>query len=94
MKQLLASFLPINVRAILIVAPSLDVEILYPPGADIGEAYSDKYPFVDYLTTLSDSTAAALPGWSVLLSNTAGHVSANPANLATLLHRTWYEPPL
>jgi len=93
LRQLLSSFLPIHVRALLILAPSLDVEAIYPPGADLGEAYRDDYPFADHLTTLSDATHAALPQWSVLTANTTGHVSADPAQPATLRHRSYYRPP-
>jgi hypothetical protein len=95
LRQLLSSFLPIQVRALLIFAPSLDVEAVYPPAADIGESYRDEYPFAEYLTTLADATHAALPGWSVLRANTAGHVSADPApgQSATLQHRSYYRPP-
>jgi hypothetical protein len=92
LRPVLERFLPINVRSVIILAPRLDIEYVYQPGADIGEFYRDRYPFVEYFAE-SDSYAVALPDWSWLLSNTLGHVSADPTQLTTLRHRTWYPTP-
>jgi hypothetical protein len=92
LRPVLERFLPINVRSVIILAPRLDIEYVYQPGADIGESYRDHYPFVEYFAP-ADSYAVALPDWSWLLSNTLGHVSADPTHLITLRHRTWYPTP-
>ncbi len=93
LRDLLTRFLPINRRAIVIIIPTVDAESVYADGAEIGESWSDVYPFADTLTGLSDSTAAALPQWSVLHANIASDVSANPADLTTLRRRSFYPPP-
>jgi phage tail-like protein len=93
LEQLLAQFLPINLRAVVILAPSIDLELVYAPGADIAETYFDRYPVADALGPISDSTAVALPQWVVLTSNRADHRAADPANLATLRRRTYWPPP-
>lgn len=94
LKQLLAEFLPINLRAVIVLAPSLTTEVLYAPGADLSDSYLDDYPFVEQFLDLADSTAAALPDWVVLLSNQVASVSANPTNLTTLRRRTYFPPPV
>lgn len=93
LRQILSEFLPINLRAVLFLAPSPDLEILYPEGADIGESYIDSYPNIDVYTGLMDASAASLPDWEFLMSNTAGHLSADLADLTTLRRRTWFAPP-
>ena len=92
-RQILQRFLPINARAVLVLAPSLTVESVYPPGADIQEQYADKHPFIDTYPGLADETAVALPGWTILRSTTAADVSANPSVPATWRRRTFFFPP-
>lgn len=92
LEQLLAQFLPINLRAVIILAPSIEVEVVYAAGADILETYFDKYPMTDVFGPITDATTAVLPQWVVLTSNTAGHLSADPANLASLRRRTFWSP--
>lgn len=93
LRAVLERFLPINVRAVVILAPRVYIEYIYRPDADIEEAYLDKHPDIEYYTGLGDSTAAALPDWVLLLSTTPGHVSADPADLTTLRRRTYFPPP-
>jgi len=94
LEQLLAQFLPINLRAVVILAPSIDLDLVYAPGADISETYFDQYPMADALGPIGDSTTAALPQWAVLTSNRSDHRSADPANLTTLRERTYGPLPL
>jgi hypothetical protein len=93
LRPVLERFLPINVRAILILAPRINIEYVYGQGNEIGESYQDRAPFVEYFSGLGDSAAATLPNLVVLLSTTSGHVSANAANLRTLRLRTFFPPP-
>ncbi len=93
LRPVLERFLPINVRAVVILAPRVAIEQVYPPNADIQESYQDQYPYAEYYSGLRDSAAVALPDWGLLRSNTPGAVSANPANLLTLRHRTYFPPP-
>jgi phage tail-like protein len=92
--RVLERFLPINVRVVVILAPRVDIEFVYRPGADIGESFSDDYPFIEYYSGLGEDAAAPLPKMDIifLLSNTPGHVSANPADLTTLRRRTYFPP--
>lgn len=93
LKQLLGEFLPINLRAVIVLAPSLTIEVLYGPGADVGESYLDKYPFVEHIDGLTDAQAAALPDWAFFISSQLASRSANPADLTTLRRRSVFPPP-
>lgn len=93
LRQLLAEFLPINLRAVIVLAPDLAIELVYGPGADLADSYADSYPFVDALGTPVDTWAAALPDWAVLLSNDLVSLSADPGDLTTLRRRTVFPPP-
>ncbi len=94
LKAVLENFLPINVRVVVILAPRVDIEYLYPPGEDIEERYQDQYPFVDYYSGLADATDLDLPDWVLLLSNSIDQVSADPTDLTTLRDRTHFPPYL
>jgi hypothetical protein len=93
LRQLVGRFLPINIRAVVILIPQLDTEYVYRPGADLEDSYLDQYPFVEILSSLADSSAAALPDWALLFSNQLGQTSANPADLTSLRRRTHFPPP-
>jgi phage tail-like protein len=93
LRPVLERFLPITVRAVLVFAPRVTIEDVYRPGAGIDESYRDQYPLAETYAGPSDATAAALPDWTLLLSTTAGHLSADPSNLTTLRRRTWFPPP-
>ena len=92
LRELLARFIPVNLRAVVIVVPSVDTEFVYTLGADIQESYHDQYPFADVLGTLSDSTTAVLPNVVIIRASLVDNVSANPADLTTLRRRTWFPP--
>jgi phage tail-like protein len=90
----LERFLPANVRVVVILAPRVDIEYVYGKGVEIGESYLDKYPFIEFYTGLGEDASAPDPLMNVImiLSNTATHVSADPANLPTLRRRTFFPP--
>lgn len=94
LRPLLRRFLPINVRAVVILAPRVDLEYIYQPGRDLQESYSDSYPLVEYYSGLTENTSVSLPDWVIFRSNTLGNVTANLAELTTLRSRTYYPPPL
>ncbi|WP_437594140.1 two-component regulator propeller domain-containing protein [Sorangium sp. So ce1000] len=93
LRELLARFLPLNLRAVVVIVPSIDVDVVYPDDAEIDEEWQDEYPFADTLAALSDESAADLPEWEVLLASDKEHVSADPADLKTLRRRTHFPPP-
>lgn len=97
LRPVLRDILPINVRAVVVLAPRVDIEYVYGPqaegGVDIEDSYRDEYPFVETLGELDESWAAALPDWLFLLSNKVDHVSADPTDLTTLRRRTYYQKP-
>jgi len=93
LRPALRRFLPINVRAVVILAPRVDIEFVYGRGVDIQESYFDRHPFIERFAGPEEATAAALPDWVVILSNTLGHVSADVADLTTLRRRTYFPPP-
>lgn len=92
LREVLARFIPVNLRAVMIVVASTDLEFVYPPGAEILDGYLDAYPFAETLGGLSDLTAAAMPGLVILVSNDPAHVSADPADQTTLRRRTFFPP--
>jgi hypothetical protein len=99
LRQLLATFLPVHLRAILIVVAGSDVEYVYNydkvsggGAATIGETWADHHPFLDTYGGVQDATAIVADGWVVLRSNALVHTSADPARPETLRHRTFYRP--
>ncbi len=88
----LRQFLPVNLRALVIVVAPADVESIYGGGVDIGEQFTDVYPFVEALGPLADAGMAAMPGVTILQSNDLGSLSADVASLATLQKRTFFPP--
>jgi hypothetical protein len=92
LRELLSRFVPVNVRALVIVVAPIDTEFVFPAGSDIQESYRDVYPFADALGTIVDTTAASMPGLVIIKSNAANNVSANPADLRTLRGRTFFPP--
>jgi hypothetical protein len=95
LRPALDRFLPINVRAVVVLAPRVDIEFVYggDDGRDIQEEkVFDDHPFIEAFGDIAESVTASVPDWSLLLSNTLGHVSADPANLNTLRRRTYFDP--
>jgi phage tail-like protein len=92
LSEMLQRFLPINLRALIILVETPDVEFVYPNAVGPTDSYSDDYPFVSYYGPIPDSSAAAMPGLVVLHSNMTDNVSANPADLTTLRRRTYFPP--
>jgi phage tail-like protein len=88
--EILSRFLPINLRALVMLVQSPVVELVYPNAGGPTDSYADVYPFVSAYGTITDSAAAAMPDLSVLLANAAADVSANPADLTTLRRRAWF----
>lgn len=94
LRPVLDRFLPINVRAVVILAPRVDIEFVFPPGDDMEELVFDKHPDIEHLAGLDDPFAMAdAPSWVQLLANTAGHVSVDPGNPLTLRRRTFIPRP-
>jgi hypothetical protein len=92
LRELLARFIPVNLRTLVIVLAAADTEFIYTKGADIQESYNDEYPFVDALGALSDAASAAMPELVILLSNRSDNISADPADLTTVRRRTFFPP--
>jgi phage tail-like protein len=100
LEAVLARFLPINVRAVVVLAPRVDVDYFYEP-ADIGESYEDVYPFVEDAAPVvaEERVAVSLPEWILLAAAVPGpapagppievHRSADPKDLTSLRERTF-----
>lgn len=95
LRQVLERSLPVNLRAVIILAPRPTLEMVYEAGSptDIAESYWDDYPFVEYLGSITDGGSAAMPDWLLLLANDRNHLSGDTANLRTLRSRT-HRPPV
>jgi hypothetical protein len=96
LRPVLARFLPINVRAVVILVPRLNIEFVYGRDLEIGETYQDRHPSIEFFTGLGEDTNAPRPrvDWGVLHANVADQVSADPANLTSLRHRAYFPDPL
>ncbi|MBO0869183.1 MAG: hypothetical protein J2P15_11500, partial [Micromonosporaceae bacterium] len=103
LRSVLQRFLPQNTRAVVWLAPTADVEVAYPPGADLIDSFLDKHPDIDHFGAPGEQVTVALPGWRLLLSArpatpppadpAAGGTSADPAHPASLRARSYAPPP-
>ncbi|MGW4229497.1 phage tail protein [Streptomyces sp. NPDC004980] len=93
LRPLLARFLPINTRVVIVYTPRSDIEYVYEPEHDLAETYRDQHPYVDTLVLPAEATEAALPEWVLLRTGLPGHVSVNPSDHTTLFRRTWSPLP-
>jgi hypothetical protein len=102
-RAVLRRFLPLNVRAVVWLAPRADVEYVYTAAADLLDTFTDVHPDIDHLGTPGDPSTVVLPGWAVLGSAVlstpppaapeASGVTAESADLTSLRWRTHYPPP-
>jgi hypothetical protein len=89
-QALVEPFRPVPARFMWFVQPVVDAETVYTPGADIGESYTDSFPYVDALGAVGESTSVALPDWVVIHTNSTAQVTADPNHLVTLQNRVFY----
>ena len=102
LRSVLDRFLPVDTRAVVILAPRVDIELVYPPGADIVERYEDRHPEIDYFEGIGERASVVMPRWQVLRTpvfppkpadpRSAG-VTGNPSDPDTFRYRTFYPPP-
>jgi hypothetical protein len=91
LRQLLDRFLPVNVRAVIVLRSAALEEVVFPPGRP-ADAYRDDFPYVERYQGPGEATAVDLPGWLFFLSTDGASVTADPASLSTLRRRTWWPP--
>ena len=94
LREILAEFVPINMRVVILLDPAITIETIYGPGFDLTDGYMDAAPFVEGLGGPVDSFAASLPDWAFLLSNDVTGLTADPAVLTTLRRRSFFLPPV
>jgi hypothetical protein len=99
-KEILAEFLPIQVRPVFVLRPGLSVEEAYDATALVVEEASDVGRLVEGepYGEGEDTPADRIPGWIALIANEPTHHSVDTAaaTVATR-HRTWHVwvmPPL
>ncbi|MDX3452468.1 phage tail protein [Streptomyces sp. ME02-8801-2C] len=92
LRQLLERFLPVNLRAVIILRSTELEEIVFAPGNELTDSYQDDYPFAEVLPPLEEATAVALPGWQVFLAGDGGSVAVDLDNPVTLRRRLWWPP--
>jgi phage tail-like protein len=99
LRTLLDEFLPISTRAVVVLSPRIDREFVYDDLNVLTEVLlPDKYPAAEFYDGPSEGAGApppSLPGWQVIHTNRADHVSAilKPEGAATWKLRTYYPPP-
>jgi hypothetical protein len=84
------------VRAVVILVPRLDIEYVYGQGVEIGEAYQDRHPSIEFFTSLGEDMNAPRPSfdWGILHANIADQVSTDPTDLTSLRRRAYFPDPL
>jgi phage tail-like protein len=103
LRAVLRRFLPINVRAVVWLAPRAELEYVYPAAADLTDTYLDKHPDIDHLTVTEGLNTVLLRGWGVIGSAAlstpppadpeATGITADSADLTSLRWRS-HHPPL
>jgi hypothetical protein len=88
LKQLLQRFLPVNLRAVVVLRSGELDEVIPPPT----DAYRDKFPLAERYQGLTDETAIVPVGWLVFLSTDSDSVTADPTHPTTLRRRSWWPP--
>ncbi|MFL6120438.1 hypothetical protein [Actinophytocola sp.] len=88
LKQLLQRFLPVNLRAVVVLRSGELDEVIPPPT----DAYRDKFPLAERYQGLTDETAVVPRGWLVFLSTDAESTTADPTHLTTPRRRSWWPP--
>jgi phage tail-like protein len=90
LRQLLARFLPVNLRAVIILRPSPALlEQMFP----VSDAFQDQHPFIEFYSGIADSTAAALPDLLLFISTDAASITVDPGMPTTLRRRLWWPAP-
>lgn len=92
LKQLLQRFLPVNLRAVVVLRSGELEEIVFPPGHELTDAYRDKVPLAERYQGLTDETAIVARGWQVFLSTDADSRTADATHPTTLRRRMWWPP--
>ncbi|MEU0431197.1 phage tail protein [Streptomyces sp. NPDC006290] len=91
LRQLLERFLPVNLRAVVVLGSGPLEELLFPAGHELADAFSDDYPIAEVLR-IAEETAVSLPGWQVFLSTDGTSVTVDPTKPTTLRRRSWWPP--
>jgi hypothetical protein len=95
LRQLLDRFLPVNLRAVIVLRPSPALlEHVFGPGHELADSFEDSYPFAEVYSGPTDTTAAGLPDWLLFVTTDGASVTADPGDLTTLRRRSWWPPPL
>ncbi len=103
LRVILRRVVPITVRVLVHLASPVLIEEVYSPDADLQESHRDRYPEIEHLAPVTETSTIRGIGWAVLRSATpstpppadpeAGGVAADPNDRTTLRRRT-QAPPL
>ena len=95
--------MPITVRVLVHLGAPVLIDEVYSPDADLQESHRDRYPEIEHLAPVTETSTVRGIGWAVLRSATpstpppadpeAGGVAADPNDRTTLRRRT-QAPPL
>ncbi|MFF3450538.1 hypothetical protein ACFYXJ_25740 [Streptomyces sp. NPDC002667] len=91
LRQLLERFLPVNLRAVVVLGSGPLEETVFPAGHELADAFGDDYPVAEVLR-IAEETAVGLPGWQVFLSTDGTSVTVDPTKATTLRRRSWWPP--
>ncbi|WP_046733778.1 phage tail protein [Streptomyces humi] len=91
LRQLLERFLPVNLRAVVVLGSGPLEELLFPAAHELADAFSDDYPLAEVLR-IAEETAVGLPGWQVFLSTDGTSITVDPTKPTTLRRRSWWPP--
>ena len=92
LRQLLDRFLPVNLRAVVVLRSEEIEELVFPPGHELTDRYRDDYQLVEAYAGPAEETAVAVPGWLVFLTSDGTSVTVDPDQPTTLRRRSWWPP--
>ncbi|MBE8516887.1 hypothetical protein ILP97_05045 [Amycolatopsis sp. H6(2020)] len=93
LRQLLRRFLPVNLRAVIVLNSEELGEDVFDAVNPLTDSYSDAYPFAEVLPGITEQTAVALPGWLLFLSTDGTRRTVDLSDPATMRTRSWWPPP-
>ena len=94
LRQLLRSFLPANLRAVIVLqASTAQLEDVFDRAHPLQDAFADDFPFVETVGLVGEATAVALPDWQLLRATDRAGLTVDPRQPTTLRRRTWHPDP-
>ena len=92
LRQLLQRFLPVNVRAVVVLRSDEIDEIVFDATHPLRDAYSDDFPFAELMPGATEKVSVGLPGWLIFLASNGASRTVDLTVPSTLRTRSWWPP--